>query len=92
FCAHPYITHLLQMSSAEAAAWVESARAGDKRGVPGLVRISLGCYNDVDDVDRVVQGLERVVEGDIAADYLADVDGSFHPAGYVEPMLFSLDP
>ena len=91
FCAHPYVTHLLQMSGADAAAWVEAARHGDKRGVPGLVRISFGCYNDVDDVDRVVQGLERVIDGDIAADYLADLDGSFHPAGYVEPMLFSLD-
>ncbi len=91
FCAHPYVTHLLQLSRADAAAWVEPARHGDKRGVPGLVRISFGCYNDVHDVDRVVQGLERVVAGDIAADYRADLDGSFHPAGYVEPMLFSLD-
>ncbi|MGD9705384.1 MAG: aminotransferase class V-fold PLP-dependent enzyme [Acidimicrobiia bacterium] len=91
FCAHPYITHLLRMSQAEAAVWADAARHGDKRGVPGLVRISFGCYNDRHDVDVAVQGLERVVAGEIAADYRADVDGSFHPAGYAEPMLFSLD-
>ena len=91
FCAHPYIAHLLQLDGAESLAWVERARHGDKRGAPGMVRISFGCYNDMRDVDVAVRGLERVVAGEIAADYLADPDGSFNPAGYVEPLLFSLE-
>ena len=56
-----------------------------------MVRISFGCYNDLGDVDVVVRGLEQVVAGEFGADYRADVDGSFHPLGYVEPLLFSLD-
>ena len=92
FCAHPYIAHLLRLDRAEATAWVERARHGDKRGAPGMVRISFGCYNDRGDVDR-----RRATRSSgsspatYAADYRADLDGSFHPAGYVEPLLFSLD-
>jgi len=91
FCAHPYIAHLLRLDRADSVAWLERARQGDKRGVPGMIRISFGCYNDRRDVDRVVHALERVAAGDYAADYRADLDGSVHPAGYVEPLLFSLD-
>ena len=91
FCAHPYIAHLLRLSPADSAVWVEQATNDDKRGAPGMVRISFGCYNTAHDVDVAVNGLEQIVAGELAADYRADVDGSFHPAGYVEPLLFSLD-
>ncbi len=91
FCAHPYTAHLLDLDRTEALAWVDRARHGDKRGAPGMVRISFGCYNDMRDVDLAVQALEQVVAGEITAAYQADADGSFHPVGYMEPMLFSLD-
>jgi selenocysteine lyase/cysteine desulfurase len=91
FCAQPYIAHLLGLDRADAASWVRRVGAGDRRGAPGMVRMSLGCYNDESDIDRVVDGLERVVAGDVSGTYRADLDGSFHPVGYVEPMLFSLD-
>jgi cysteine desulfurase / selenocysteine lyase len=91
FCAHPYIGHLLRMDSTESMAWVDRVRDGDKRGAPGMVRISFGCYNDVHDVDVAVAALERLIAGEIAATYRAERDGSFHPVGYVEPAMFSLD-
>jgi selenocysteine lyase/cysteine desulfurase len=62
-------------------AWFERASQSDKRGLPGMVRISFGCYNDRGDVDRAVHALERVVAGDYTANYRADLDGSFHPVG-----------
>ena len=91
FCAHPYISHLLRVDSSESKAWVNRAREGDKRGAPGMVRISLGCYNDSHDVDVAVAALEQLIDGEIAATYRADRDGSFHPVGYAEPTMFSLD-
>jgi len=91
FCAQPYIAHLLGLDPADTASWVRRVGAGDKRGAPGMVRMSLGCYNDRSDVDRAVDGLRRVVAGDIAGQYWSEADGSFHPEGYAEPMLFSLD-
>ncbi|MEP7114835.1 MAG: aminotransferase class V-fold PLP-dependent enzyme [Ilumatobacteraceae bacterium] len=91
FCAHPYIGHLLRLDATESLVWVDRARDGDKRGAPGLVRISFGCYNDSHDVDVVVAALEQLIDGEIAATYRADRDGSFHPVGYVEPTMFALD-
>jgi selenocysteine lyase/cysteine desulfurase len=91
FCAQPYVAQLLGISGADAARWVDRVGRGDKRGAPGLVRMSFGCYNDTGDVDRAVEGLERVVGGYVAGTYHAEPDGSFHPVGYVEPQLFSLD-
>ena len=91
FCAHPYIARLLDLDVPATLAWVDRVRHGDKRGAPGMVRISFGCYNDVRDVDRTVDALERIISGDIDGDYRADTDGTFRPVGYVEPALYSLD-
>jgi selenocysteine lyase/cysteine desulfurase len=91
FCAHPYIGHLLRHTTTESRHWVDRARRGDKRGAPGMVRISFGCYNDSSDVDVTVAALEQLVAGEVAAVYGSDRDGSFHPVGYVEPAMFSLD-
>ena len=92
FCAHPYVAHLL---AAEPRRRCGLGRGGPTRTTsaahPGWSESASAATTTWHDVDRVVQGLERVVDGDIVADYLADVDGSFHPVGYVEPMLFSLD-
>ena len=91
FCAHPYIAHLLSLDQTAAMAWVDRVRHGDKRGAPGMVRISFGCYNDRHDVDLTVAALEQIVAGDITGKYRADIDGSYHPAGHIEPTLYSLD-
>jgi selenocysteine lyase/cysteine desulfurase len=92
FCAHPYIAELLGLDRAETARWVDQAAGGDKRGAPGLVRISFGCYNDARDVEVAAAAIEQVVAGALAGDYRAERDGSFHPVGYVEPLLFTLRP
>ena len=91
FCAHPYIGHLLRRDRTESRAWVDRARDGDKRGAPGMVRISFGCYNNRRDVDVAVAALEQLIAGNVSAAYRSDRDGSFHPVGYVEPTMFSLD-
>jgi selenocysteine lyase/cysteine desulfurase len=90
FCAQQYVAGLLRLDAAESSAWLARARRGDKRHMPGLVRISLGCYNDAGDVDGAVDGLQRAVAGDVAGIYRADRDGSFHPQGHVERLLFTL--
>jgi hypothetical protein len=41
-------------------------------------------------VDAGLRALHRIVAGDVLGDYRPERDGSFHPAGYVEPMLFDL--
>ncbi len=87
FCAHPYVVHLLQMEEGEAATWREQLLSGDKSSMPGMVRISFGCYNDSEDVDRLVEMLERVVRKDYQGEYHQDASsGEYLPAGYEEPL------
>jgi cysteine desulfurase / selenocysteine lyase len=90
FCAHPYISHLLGHTAAQRRAWMRRVRDGDKRGAPGMVRISFGCYNEHADVDRAVEGLGRIASGDVAGSYGCDNHGEYKPVGYAEPALFTV--
>jgi len=92
FCAHPYVHHLLRLNRGEVGRWLNLARGGEHRGAPGMVRISLGAYNDTTDIDRAVRALQWLVAGEVQGTYRADCDGSFVPDGYVEPLLFDLGP
>jgi cysteine desulfurase/selenocysteine lyase len=95
FCAHPYVVHLLQLDEAESARWRDHLLAGDKSDMPGMVRASFGCYNNTDDVDRLVEMLERIGRGDYRGDYVLDRhSGEYHPRGFEEPLAeyFLLEP
>ena len=55
--------------------------------MPGMVRMSFGCYNDKTDVDRLVEMVERIARGDYHGDYqLEPATGEYIPAGYVDPL------
>jgi selenocysteine lyase/cysteine desulfurase len=92
FCAHPYVAHLLGLDSEAAREWAQRVRGGDKRDAPGMVRISLGFYNDRADVDRLLDALRQVATGDFAGTYRPDCHGDYHPVGLgptqPEPDLF----
>jgi cysteine desulfurase / selenocysteine lyase len=92
FCAQPYIHHLLGLGRVEAIRWLGRARVDERAGAPGMVRISLGAFNDMADIDRAVRALEWLVAGEVQGRYRADSDGSFVPDGYIEPLLFDLGP
>ncbi len=58
-----------------------------------MVRLSLGIYNTRDDVDALVDMLERIVRRDYHGDYFRDAEsGGYIPAGYDDAILdhFSL--
>ena len=95
FCAHPYVVHLLQLDEVESAQWRDHLLAGDKSDMPGMVRASFGCYNNTEDVDRLVAMLERISRGDYDGDYVLDrKSGEYHPRGFEEPLdeYFLLEP
>ena len=79
FCAHPYVAHLLGLDAAAAERWATRVGAGDRRDAPGMVRASLGFYNDSRDVDRFLEAVARIVDGDIAGSYGVDEHGEHHP-------------
>ena len=83
FCAHPYILRLLQVSGKEALRHQQDIIAGKKVGLPGLVRISFGCYNTIEEVDHAVEVLGRIAAGEIEGEYEQDPSsGEYWPSGY----------
>jgi selenocysteine lyase/cysteine desulfurase len=94
FCAHPYVVHLLNLSEEESGRWRAQMLAGDKSQMPGMVRISFGCYNNTSDVDRLMEMLQRVARGDYYGDYVLDrATGEYRPRDFREPLeaYFSLE-
>jgi selenocysteine lyase/cysteine desulfurase len=83
FCAHPYILRLLKVPAEEALRHQEEIMTGKRRGLPGLVRISFGCYNTVEEVDHAADMLALIAAGDIQGEYEQDPgSGSYWPRGY----------
>ncbi|HVN54898.1 MAG TPA: aminotransferase class V-fold PLP-dependent enzyme [Anaerolineaceae bacterium] len=83
FCAHPYILHLLGVSPEEAHQVREEIMSGDRREMPGLVRISFGLYNTRAEVDRLVEALDCILRGAYKGKYRQDpMRGEFAPEGW----------
>ena len=101
FCAQPYVRRLLGLAESDADAHVARARLARWTGgalaaerPPGLVRLSLGCYNDAADVDRAVGAVaDLAAEGPavVGRRYRRDADGEPVPVGGAAPALFRLD-
>jgi len=58
FCAHPYVEKLLKMSTED----LEYFHHHHDVPVPGLVRISLGLYNNYHEIDLLVKLLAEIAE------------------------------
>lgn len=87
FCAHPYVVHLLNLDEEEAGAWREQMLRGDKSNMPGMVRVSFGCYNNTDDVDRLMEMLHVVARREWKGSYELDLPtGEYSPANWVDPL------
>ena len=87
FCARPYVCQLLDIPSNEAHRYQAEIRRGEKSRLPGLVRVSFGCYNDENEVDWLLEMLERIVRGEYQGDYVQDpACGDFWPRGFAPQM------
>jgi selenocysteine lyase/cysteine desulfurase len=83
FCAHPYILHLLGLSSEEAGEVRARMLAKDKSDMPGLIRASFGLYNTFEEVDIFVDALTRIAAGEYQGVYTQDITtGEYQPAGW----------
>lgn len=83
FCAHPYVKDLLRVTPDQERKFTAEVLAGDKSHMPGMVRASLGCYNNEQDVDVFIEMLERIVRGEYKGKYVQDTSsGGFHAEGF----------
>ncbi|MGA7733609.1 MAG: aminotransferase class V-fold PLP-dependent enzyme [Chloroflexia bacterium] len=87
FCAHPYLMHLFHVSQDQIHQLSEEIGQGDRRNIPGAVRISFGFYNTREDVDAVVAAIGRISEGHWQGEYTQNIKtGEFLPtAGKSSP-------
>ena len=83
FCAHPYILHLLGLTKEEAEEVRRRMLAGDKSEMPGLIRVSFGLYNTIEDVDILLDALSHISTGNYKGNYVQDrATGEFSPVGW----------
>ena len=83
FCAHPYILRLLKVPAEQALRHQADIVSGSRASLPGLVRISFGCYNTAEEVDQMVDVLGRLVRGQVGSQYDQDpASGAYWPRGY----------
>jgi cysteine desulfurase / selenocysteine lyase len=83
FCAHPYVKHLLHVSPEEDRRFTDEVLAGNKAHMPGMVRASLGCYNNEEDIDALAEMLDRIGRGEIKGKYVQDLrTGAFSAEGH----------
>jgi len=83
FCAHPYILHLLQVPPERVYDVRDEILSGDRRQVPGLVRISFGLYNKREDIDACIEAIECIAAGNYKGVYHQDTSsGEFLPEGW----------
>lgn len=62
FCAHPYVHRLLNLSSAEIHKLQQDMLFGRLKNVPGLVRVSFGMYNTIQEIDIFMNVLNYIIE------------------------------
>ncbi len=83
FCAHPYILHLLGLSPEESNIVRNQMLDGDKSEMPGLIRASFGLYNTQEEVDQLVDALDRIARGAYKGEYTQNVaTGEYIPTGW----------
>jgi len=83
FCAHPYILHLLDLTSEETNRVRDEMLAHDRSAMPGLVRASFGLYNTLAEVDEFVSALGKIAAGEYRGTYHQEkASGDYLPEGW----------
>jgi len=83
FCAHPYLLHLMGVQEEQSQLVRQQIISHDRRFVPGMLRISFGLYNTVEEIDALVEGLDCIVRGKYRGKYSQDMaSGEFLPKGW----------
>jgi cysteine desulfurase / selenocysteine lyase len=77
FCAHPYVQALLGIDEAGARALASQVQSGRKRGLPGMVRASIGLTSSAEDVDRLITAVAAIARGEHDATYAEDDRGEW---------------
>ncbi len=65
FCAHPYLTTIMNFSKEKVEEIKKDMLEGKIEKFPGAVRASLSFYNTEEEIDRFINILEKIEKGEI---------------------------
>lgn len=83
FCAHPYLVQLLGVADADVRLLRGRLKAGDRGAIPGMVRVSFGGYNTLEEVDMLADALWSIARGKHKGDYVLERStGEYAPFGW----------
>jgi cysteine desulfurase / selenocysteine lyase len=64
FCAHPYVMSLLGVDKHGQQRIRYSVLHRRRNAVPGMVRVSFGLYNTLKEIDRLIEALKAITNGE----------------------------
>jgi selenocysteine lyase/cysteine desulfurase len=82
FCAHPYLHKLLKVTNVDEL--VQALRRGDETDLPGAVRVSMGVFNTVEEVDYLLEWVGRIRDRRWSGSY------DLEKRDYCKPIFFEL--
>lgn len=89
FCAHPYLVHLLGLTPDDVLRLRTEMEEGDRRQIPGMVRLSFGNYNTLEEVDLCAEALGKIARGEFYGSYGQDPSSGEYSAEGWAPDLAS---
>jgi cysteine desulfurase/selenocysteine lyase len=72
FCAHPYVSRLLGTTEEQSIRLRAEIKRGNKANLPGAVRISFGFYNTEEEIDQLIEALEKISRREYKGKYRLD--------------------
>jgi len=83
FCAHTYVKELLHVSDKDSKLLEQQILARDRSMIPGTIRVSFGIYNTTDEIDKLVEMVQKIADGDYFKDYKLNKEkGEYSPNGF----------
>ena len=83
FCAHPYILNLLDVPPELVNQYQSEIKSGKKANLPGMIRVSFGGYNTLEEIDRLAAALQMIVKREFKGHYQQDPEsGAFFAEGF----------
>ncbi len=80
FCSHPFILQLLHVPETAALEMHKWLKEGNRSNIPGGIRVSFGLYNTEEELERLIDAMDMIIEGKYSGDYREDPqDGAYHP-------------
>jgi selenocysteine lyase/cysteine desulfurase len=62
FCAHLYLHQLLGTSPEKIEEFKRRLKNDNHRGKPGMVRVSLGCYNTITEINKLLKAIKIIIQ------------------------------